>query len=161
MIYGHIGEKEQWAVLAGHPAWKAAFDWLQSLDEETPERKVPLMGDDMFGIVMGYETLPGDTCRFESHREFVDLQYTISGGEKIGWSRAADLASDGPFDAEKDLQFYIFRNPESLLHMGPGHFAVFYPTDAHAPKIADSRNREVFKAVVKIRRSLLTDSKGG
>jgi YhcH/YjgK/YiaL family protein len=155
MIYGHIEATEQWDFLATHPVWKQAFDWLKSLSMESADGKFALRGDDMYGLVMRYQTVPTEEARFESHRQFVDLQYTLSGGEKIGWARSNTLKPNGDYDAAKDVQFYSFQPPLSLVHKTAGHFSIFHPSDAHMPKLSDGIHGEVFKAVVKIRRELL------
>jgi len=155
MIHGHLAEKEHWEFLASHPVWKEAFDWLRSLNPGSPEGKTSLRGDEVFGMVMRYRTIPLAECRFESHQKYVDIQYTLTGGEQIGWARAGDLQADVPYDPATDLAFYPLTAPISLIGMPPGHFAIFHPSDAHAPKAADGVNSEVLKAVVKIRRELV------
>lgn len=155
MIYGCLNEVDQWAFLKADPVWHEAFDWLRSLAEEPAVGRYPLRGEEMFGLVMRYSTVIAEESRFESHRRFVDLQYTISGGEKIAWSRSANLTPDGEYEEEKDVQFYMFKHSESIVHKTAGRFSVYYPTDAHLPKIADGTHSEVFKAVVKIGRHIL------
>lgn len=155
MIFGHIGEREQWAFMASHPVWRQAFNWLLSLQLETEPGRYPIIGEDVYGIVMRYATAPQELCRFESHRCFVDLQYTLSGGEKIGWARAATLRPDGAYDPATDLQFHLPAQPAAIVHKTAGHFSIYYPSDAHMPKLNDGTHPEVFKAVVKIARHRL------
>lgn len=155
MIYGCLDEVDQWGFLKTDSVWCEAFDWLRSLPEQPAVGRYPLRGEEMFGLVMRYTTLEPQESRYESHRGFVDLQYTISGGEKIAWSRSADLAPDGAYDSEADVQFYMFQHSESMVHKTAGRFSIYYPTDAHLPKIADGTHIEVFKAVVKIGRHIL------
>lgn len=106
MLYGHLSAPDTYAHLLVNPTWKLAFDWLKTATETTPPGVQKLEGDDVTVNVHGYDTLPRDRCRFESHRRYVDLQYCISGGEVIDWCLASDLVSDGEYDSEKDVQFY-------------------------------------------------------
>lgn len=155
MIYGCLDEAEHWGFLKKHPVWAEAFSWLQSLPVDPEIGRFPLRGEEMFGLVMRYAVVPPEASRFESHRRFVDLQYTIAGGEKIAWARSAELSPDGGYDEEADLQFYKFSLSASMVHKTAGRFSIYYPSDAHLPKIADGTHPEVFKAVVKIGRHLL------
>jgi YhcH/YjgK/YiaL family protein len=104
---------------------------------------------------MEYETLPEERCIFETHRKYVDLQYTISGGETIAWRNASELEPNGPFDEVRDLQFYHRVESPSRVHMPAGYFAIFYPSDAHLPKISDGLHASVFKVVIKVGLHLL------
>lgn len=150
MIYGHLSASETYEFLLSNSAWRFAFEWLKNLPEPPEPGFRSLDGDDVCVNVHGYETLPADQCRFESHRRYVDLQYCIRGGELIDWQRSDTLKPAGPFDEPKDLQFYEPGDSLTTVQMIPGSFAIFYPVDAHRPKRADGRNSSVDKLVIKI-----------
>ncbi|HZL44079.1 MAG TPA: YhcH/YjgK/YiaL family protein, partial [Verrucomicrobiae bacterium] len=97
MLYGHLSAPDTYAHLLVNPTWKLAFDWLKTVTPTTSPGVQKLEGDDVTVNVHGYDTLPRDRCRFESHRRYVDLQYCISGGEVIGWSLASTLEPDGEY----------------------------------------------------------------
>jgi YhcH/YjgK/YiaL family protein len=172
MLYGHLSAPDAYAHLLSNPVWKLAFDWLKSVTVATPAGIHKLQGEDVYVNVHGYDTLPPEQCRFESHRRYLDLQYCISGGEMIDWSLASGLTPDGAYDADKDLLFY--QSPDSRLPdfavshlpalplspffslpMSPGSFAIFHPSDAHRPKVRNGVNQRVFKLVIKIDRKLV------
>jgi len=155
MIYGQLKTPESHAFLLSNPAWKLAFDWLHTVTPSTPLGITPLQGDDIYANVMKYDTLPAEQCRYETHRKYVDLQYTITGAEVIDWLDARDLAPDGGFEESRDLQFYRPAPTRSQVHMRPGYFAIFYPSDAHRPKVTDGVHGEVFKLVVKMNLDLV------
>ncbi len=169
MIYGHFSATDAYVHLLANPAWRLVFDWLKTVSAGTPAGIQKLQDDDVYVNVHGYDTLPREQCRFESHRRYIDLQYCISGGELIDWWLATRLEPDGRFDDDRDLQFYhppgvhstdfpVSRFPAlpvCALPMSPGSFAIFHPSDAHRPKAADGVNRSVFKLVVKIDRKLV------
>jgi len=70
------------------------------------------------------------------------------------------LAIEGPYDEVKDLQFYHLKDASTRLHMPPGFFAIFYPSDAHLPRVSDGCNASVYKLVIKIALHLLNGSSG-
>jgi biofilm protein TabA len=98
-------------------------------------------------VIVGQDPARGqDHAVLESHRNFIDIQYTISGHERIGWEAASECEAESPYDAGRDLQFYDNR-PRLWVDVPADHFAVFFPTDAHAPLAGDQSPR---KAVVKV-----------
>ncbi len=109
----------------------------------------------MFVNVHGYDTLPVDQCRFESHKRFVDLHYCIRGGERIAWALSTQLIPDGTYNQEQDFQFHKPAAALATLTLTPGYFAIFHPEEAHRPKEYDEINQSVWKLVVKVRCDLL------
>lgn len=136
-----------------------AFDWLKTVTPATPEGIQKIQGDDIYVNVHGYKTLPAGECRYENHKRYLDLQYCISGGEFIDWQLASRLKPDGAFNEEKDLQFFAPSQKlpaAASLPMMPGNFAIFFSSDAHAPKRNDEINSSVFKLVIKVDHRLLS-----
>lgn len=154
MYHGSLDEPGTSAVLEAHPVWKRAFDWLRTLPPNAPLGTVELLGRDLWASIQEYATMARDEARFESHREHVDLQFTLSGGECIEWCPRCALEPDGPF--ENDVQFWLPPpTPVSSLVQTAGRFAVFHPEDAHRPKVAMPTHSGVRKLVIKVRRSLV------
>lgn len=150
MIHGHLHDRDGWRHMVANPAWRTVFAWLESLPPAPEHGIVHLQGEEIWANIHGYETVPWEACRFESHRRFVDLQYCLAGGEIIGWRRAGTLSPDGDYDRERDLQFYLPGDTQTALHMVPGSWAVFHPSDAHAPRLMDGIHPRVEKLVVKV-----------
>jgi len=154
MIFGHITHSESYRTLLANPVWQTAFDALGTLTRGSPLGITELNGKKQYVNVHEYDTIARDECRFEHHHHTVDLQYIIDGGECIDWAPAWELKSDGDYLEDKDFQYLhtpITQDKEfSILKMRAGYFAIFYPTDAHRPKVYDGLNQRVYKAVVKI-----------
>ena len=151
MIYGNLGAPDGYAFLTERPVWNAAFEWLRNASSETAVGEYPIEGfPSTVARVMTYATKPIADCRFETHRKFVDLQYTFIGAEKIAWLPSSALEQDGLYDEGSDLQFYHSAPSESVVHKRPGCFSVFFPTDAHRPQIADGKATSIYKVVIKI-----------
>lgn len=138
-------------------AWQLAFDFLLALPPEAEEKKYPLLGDDLFAIVMSYETGAPETAEIEAHRKYLDIQVVLRGEEGIGWSQVDDLQIDTPYNAAKDAELYIHPKQELLrVDLVPGNFMALFPHDAHMPSIM-TRQGPVFtkKVVVKVGMHLL------
>ena len=103
MLLAHIAYPTTYLSLAGNKIWKEALEWIKNHAHTSPAGIFKLCGRDMYVNVHGYKTLPEDSCRFESHRDYVDLQYCISGGERIEWLPTGALRADGGYDEKKDF----------------------------------------------------------
>jgi YhcH/YjgK/YiaL family protein len=150
MIYGNLRSLDTYSALLVDAVWREAFGWLRELPPRAACGTYALRGEEMFARVMEYDTLPREECAFESHRRYIDLQCTIAGGELIEWRCSGELEPAGPYDAETDVQFYRLAPAMTRMHQLPGHFAIFYPSDAHMPKVSDGVHPNVFKAVIKV-----------
>jgi YhcH/YjgK/YiaL family protein len=138
-------------------AWQLAFNFLLSLKPDAEEKKYPLLGDDLFAIVMSYETQTPETSELEAHRKYLDIQAILTGEEVIGWCQADALQIDTPYDAAKDVELY--KHPEQGLlrvDLFPGNFMALFPHDAHMPSLM-IQQAPVFtkKVVVKVGMHLL------
>ena len=151
MIYGKLEEFESLVPGPISKAVRKSLDWLRSLPTQPEDGRYELdEATGLYAMVMRYETVLPAESRFESHRQAVDLQYTLEGGEGIEWAHSASLECDGPFLQDRDLQFYRPGIAEAFVKNLPGRFSIYIPTDAHRPKIRVEGFNEVFKAVVKI-----------
>ncbi len=85
--------------------------------------------------------------RLEAHRRHADIQVLLGGRESIGWSPLDHLAlPDTAWDPATDLQFFAGA-PQMWLHLRPGQFALFLPTDLHLPLVGEDL---IHKVVVKV-----------
>lgn len=131
-----------------HPSFTRAFAFLASVDLDAlqPGRN-EIDGDALFVILDRKDGRGHEGARLEAHRRYIDIQYTVSGDEEIGWSAFAACADpDAPFDEAKDIGFFRDR-PSTWLRVPPGSFAIFFPEDAHAPLAGRGA---LVKAIVKI-----------
>ena len=117
-----------------HPFFPKAF---QSLSDpkwaSLPAGKHPVDGDKLF-VIVGHDPGRGrDGSTLESHRKYIDIQTSVRGAEEIGWAPLAECRQVKlEYDPERDLALYSDR-PHAWIPLTPGHFAIFYPEDAHAP----------------------------
>jgi YhcH/YjgK/YiaL family protein len=98
-------------------------------------------------------THPAEEGKMEAHRQYIDIQYVITGDEVIGWQplcNAGDVVDDS--HAANDAWFYDpdYRH-DSCIRMTPGTFAIFTPADGHRCLCApDGAGRPIRKVIMKI-----------
>ena len=128
---------------------KKGFEWLQNSDlEKLSDGKYEIDGNKVYASIQTYETK--DDAKYESHRNYIDIQYMIKGAEKIGVTDLANCKTCIEYDAERDLEFYDITCDEEYLELKEGQFMVFFPTDAHKPSISIDKKTTVKKVVVKV-----------
>lgn len=130
-----------------HPEFKAAFEFLLNTDLlHIPVGKYGIHGDNAFALVQQIETKPVDECVFESHKEYIDIQYILADDEAIGYSQIGKLDPANDYDESKDVRIYT--GAGNMIALGAGEFAVFFPQDGHMPGICPAGGYGVSKKVV-------------
>lgn len=144
---------DNWQVHAtAHPLFPQAFAWLQSIDAKIPDGKYPIAGEALVGGVNRYRTSPYAEKAWEAHRLYGDIQVVLAGEELCGHGPLAGLEVTRPYQPEKDVAKYAPpANPERMLWLKPGLFAVFLPDDAHQPGVQTETPCDIVKVVVKFR----------
>jgi YhcH/YjgK/YiaL family protein len=131
-----------------HPLFAQAFAFLQAGGlSALPDGQHAILEDRLFAIIARGQGRGREQSPLEHHRRYIDIQYVVAGGDEIGWlptSECRRMAS--PYEADKDIGFFHDR-PATWLILPPGHFAVFFPEDAHAPLAGQG---PVHKAVIKV-----------
>lgn len=131
-----------------HPGFAAAFRFLTATDLGglAPGRH-DVLGEALHAKVDHVEGRTRDGAVLEAHRRFMDIQYTLSGAEEIGWSPAAECREvRQAYDESRDIGFFADR-PQQWIAVPPGHFAVFFPQDAHAPLGGEGTLRKVIMKI--------------
>ena len=133
------------------PGFTKAFDYLRSGRAATdPLGSHELDGKDIYVSIDEYNSKPIEQGRFEAHRKYADVQYIVTGRERIGFAPIDDVEPTDAYDDERDVAFY--KGEGAMLNVPAGTFTVFLPQDAHMPCItADGKPEPVRKAVVKVR----------
>lgn len=100
-------------------------------------------------MVMSGETIPAEGGKCEAHRQYLDVQYLVKGGEMMGWAPLDTLTPAGEFDVEGDGGLY--EGPAQLLHIPEGYCYVVFPEDAHMPTRHIDQPNAYTKIVVKLK----------
>ena len=128
---------------------KIGFEWLKNTDlEKIEDGKYLIDGEKVYANVQTYETK--ETALYESHRNYIDIQYMVDGIEKIGVTDYKNCVTEEAYDEKRDIEFLNFEGEEEYYSLKEGEFVVFYPQDAHKPSINYDGKRVVKKVVVKV-----------
>ncbi|MDP1834789.1 MAG: YhcH/YjgK/YiaL family protein [Chlamydiales bacterium] len=129
-----------------HPLFKQAFDFLQR-GEFVPGRH-ELAGKQLIAICESGDGKTRAAAPLEAHRKYIDIQYTVSGNEEIGWKAYGDcMQIKQPYNPEKDIEFF-FEQPDLWLPVPKNAFAIFFPEeDAHAPLAGTEHVQKVIMKV--------------
>ena len=145
-----------------HPVINQAVEWIIKTDFSTLEPgKFEILPDNkMFCLYQTMETVPASEMRAESHFQYADIQYLLSGEETIGVARAhPDHVVVEDRAAQHDIVFYQHTHNESMIALEADTFVVLFPHDVHRPCCQTHGVSRIRKAVIKIHLSLFTDEK--
>ncbi len=150
MICGRLIDFERLGLEACGPVTMRGVAWIRSLPSNPQEGTFDL-GGGVRALILRYPTAAAATGRFETHRMYVDLQYTLAGCEGLEWAPRETLEPFGEYDEAKDLCFYNPGAPACRVVARAGVFSIFTPIDAHRGGVReDCSETEVLKLVVKI-----------
>ena len=145
MIYDDIKNLDTYRGI--DPRVFRGLELLKNDYSDIPDGRYEVDGDKLFYMIQTYTTCPENDMP-ESHKKYVDIQYTLSGEERIGTGildGSAELAESFP-----DRDLYLYRYRLDSLPMTPGKFMILWPQDAHAGAIANGQPTTVHKVVVKV-----------
>lgn len=129
---------------------KKAFDYIKKTDFNKLELgKHVIDEENVFAILMEYETKNASDCKLEVHKKYIDVQYVISGNENIGHIPLTTQIPSKVYDDKDD--YALYDNVCSLIKVEPRQFAIFYPSDLHMPGVKTDAIMKVKKVVVKVR----------
>ena len=143
--------------------FKQAFDYLeQVIDTQSKENKrllsLPLdafekvdIDNNNFALEQVYNTKDRDNCFFESHKQYIDVQFILKGQEIIEVVNNSNIIISQPYSEEVDLIKYHNTNTVSRIVLQKGDVAIFFPKDAHMPCVKLENCSKVVKTVVKVK----------
>ena len=149
MILDRFDRSDFYAKL--HPGFGAAFEFLKTPGiEKLPAGKHPIDGDRLFASVAFPKSVGQEQAKLEVHRRYIDIQVCIKGNDIIGWKPTPEcLVRKTEYRADTDIEFFGDA-PELWLSLPPHTFAIFLPTDGHAPLAGKMDGDELHKIVMKV-----------
>ncbi|MEO6916493.1 MAG: YhcH/YjgK/YiaL family protein [Chitinophagaceae bacterium] len=148
MIIDSLTNGQKYASLNKHFA--AAFNYLSSTDFMNLEPgKHDIVPDELFAILSEYQTKASAGEEMEAHKKYIDIQYIVSGTEKMGVALLKEQAISKSYSDEKDFLLYA-NAPDYFIELGAGQFVIFYPNDLHLPTIEVNGPATVRKIVMKV-----------
>jgi YhcH/YjgK/YiaL family protein len=132
MILDRLEQAERYFPL--HPGFAAAIDYVRRTDfSGLPTGRHGIDGDRLYLMLNRGPGKGRGGAQLESHRRYIDIQFTLSGTDEIGWKPTPTCASvTVPFDGAKDIGFFG-DSPDAWVAVPPRSFLILYPEDAHAP----------------------------
>jgi len=150
MIAANINDQMIESYKKVHPRFEVAFEALKKLANENAEvGKYEIDGKNIYAMVQAYDTKPVAEKKFEIHKDYIDIQYIISGEELMGYESLDKLTPMG--DYKPDAQLFFMNEEYDKINLGAGELVVFFPNEPHAPGVAvNDVPSAVRKIVVKI-----------
>ena len=100
--------------------------------------------------MQNYNIRPFAGAQMESHKKYCDLQYIVSGNEKIYWPSLRKLTVVDDHTEDGDYLLYESGVDQGYTLMKRGMFGFCAPEDGHMPSIAVTDPEPVTKIVFKI-----------
>ncbi|MDX9957715.1 MAG: YhcH/YjgK/YiaL family protein [Clostridia bacterium] len=158
MIADSIRNKNLYAGISARLAQALDYVEVQKKTGFTGQT-VELDGRQVYAMYQSYVTESTEGRQYEAHRRYIDVQYIVEGEEVIRAADFAGMTEMSGYDAENDIQWFMPEAAATIgsqagavntIHLKAGQFAVFFPQDAHMPKLASDSPGAVKKIVVKI-----------
>jgi YhcH/YjgK/YiaL family protein len=149
MISDTIKNKDLYTAVS--PRIKAGLDYIAKTDFSKMEAgRYELDGTNLFVLVQKYDSLPRAEGKWECHRNYIDIQYIADGIEQIGFTDVATMQVKTEYNPDKDVSFLTGEGDYVTLRKGS--YGIFFPDDAHQPKVAPGdKPGPVVKVVVKVK----------
>ena len=132
MIFDHLENCGRYQAL--NDGFAKAFAFLRRGNiAELPDGRCEIDGESVYAMVLREDGRGRDGVTLEAHRKYIDIQCLLSGTDEMGWKPTAHCTGDGQgFDEPNDLEFFSDK-PDTWVTVPPRTFAIFFPSDAHAP----------------------------
>lgn len=143
MVIGNIRNCKKYYPL--HKHFEAVFEYLKNVKKE----------DEKYVISEGNAWINPpvirDTCTdiYETHRNFIDIHYILSGSQTFGCCDPKRLGVFEKYDENTDCEF--LKGNGNLIEMSAGDFIIVYPEDAHNVIVDFDRSCELVTVVAKVR----------
>ena len=137
-------------------AIQTALEWIASRDVANMEPGTyELQGRDLYVNVQDITTKPAEECHPERHNDYLDIQYVVSGIERMGYEPYTGRETVQWDMQDKAIVIYKDLKDENFVDVAPGGYCIFFSNSIHRPGCAAGTPCSVRKAVAKIKQSLL------
>lgn len=147
MIYDHISNIALYKGLS--PNIALGLDFLKQMKPDTAVGTYQI-NHRVKVIVSEYETKLENEHGYEAHKKNIDIQYLLSGEERISCLPIEKLKETKAYNEENDTAFYDARTKPQKVTIGDGFFAIFFPQDGHMPQLSVDKPMKVKKVVIKV-----------
>jgi YhcH/YjgK/YiaL family protein len=149
MIADVLKNRQIYAAIS--PRMKTALEYIAKTDFSAMEPgRYELDGPNLFALVQAYDSIPREQGKWECHKNYIDIQYITEGIEQIGCNNIGKMKVTTEYNPEKDIAF--LSGEGDYITFSKGSYGIFFPEDAHQPKIAPNNvSGKVKKVVIKIK----------
>lgn len=135
-----------------YPDMKLLYDFVDKFNNsDMADGTYEIDGKRVFAMIQSYGTKQQtDEMMFEAHRDYIDVQYIVSGIERIRWASLdkVDLVRE-EYSKGKDIAFYE-GDAQFDFTLTKGTFLFLAPNDAHLPGLSAEKDVSARKIVFKI-----------
>ncbi len=128
-----------------------AIRFIKTIAENIPELGRYDVDDEFYYMVQNYKTKEKNLGKFESHRNYVDIQYIVSGTENIGMRSINELEIEKEYSSDEDIVFWKTPTHYIIATLTNGSYVVLYPMDGHMPGLCVDQLSDVIKIVGKVK----------
>lgn len=131
--------------------FKNAYQWLKEHDTANMEDGTYDICDGVFAMVQRYDTIPFSDARFESHKDYYDIQYIAKGTESFGMALVKDCELVETIE-KNDVSFYKTPKFYTQVNLKSGDLVVVPPEEVHQPRAQYNGQKDfVVKVVIKVK----------
>lgn len=131
--------------------FKNAYQWLKEHDTANMEDGTYDICDGVFAMVQRYDTIPFSEARFESHKDYYDIQYIAKGTESFGMALVKDCELVETIE-KNDVSFYQTPKFYTQVNLKSGDLVVVPPEEVHQPRAQYNGQKDfVVKVVIKVK----------
>lgn len=137
-----------------HKNFEKAFDFIKTaVKENYPVGKYEIDGTDIYAFVQEYDSKLKDVAKNEGHRNYIDIQFIVSGEEIIEVCDIAFSKLKTEYNPEKDVEFYFDAEKPTSCILLSNEYTILFPHEIHKPGIAiNEQQTPVKKIVVKVKK---------
>jgi YhcH/YjgK/YiaL family protein len=149
MIADILKNRQIYAAIS--PRIKTALEYIAKTNfSQLDPGRYEIDGSNLFVLIQVYDSIPKEHGKWECHKNYIDIQYIAEGVEQIGCNNIEIMKVTTEYNPEKDIAF--LSGEGDFITFSKGSYGIFFPEDAHQPKIAvNNIPGRVKKVVVKIK----------
>ena len=151
MIVTSVNSKENKLYENMSPDMAKAFEIIRQVSASIPaDGKYEVDGTNLYYMVQSYDAKSPLEAKFESHREYIDVQVVLCGEEVIRFESAGKIPPCTEY--RPDVEHYNMNKDFDSVRLGAGEIAIIFTDELHAPGIrAEGADAAVRKLVIKIK----------
>ena len=130
--------------------WKTVFDFIKNNDLTRIPLGITHLTEDVYFNMQEYTSRDLGELILETHHQYIDLQYVISGRELIGSGCLTDAVNVAAYDNTTDFAGY--KLPIFPFYLADSdYYFIFFPDQPHLPGVLAGEAMPIRKVVFKVK----------